>query len=491
MTHCPTPILHLLITLYLAFALPSAATLIDHRIDTSSLGATLDGTISPNEYGPANSYTFSGGGAGFGGQFGQATLHMNSDPTSLYIGFSNLGVPTDANQYLIYFNTRPGGLQPNGLDMDDSTDDGRANLTRMTRDGTETVTFQDGSSSGAPDFALLFNNRPSPDGFAALFELRPAGQLHELISHENAGLGTTTVEFKLPLAALGLPGGGAVDFAAFNISGTGWLSNEGFPNPNLPSNPGFSENTTLVFSNFHRFTTFQAGPQIGLTGRVPNLTINLPPTPPPEALGSFILEDAFPLNFDTPMCIRTPPGETNRLFVAERAGRIRVITNLANPNLTTFLDISTVVDQAGEGGLLGFDFHPGYTTNRFLYVNYAITTSTPLGNGFHIRLSRFQTSLSNPNFVDPNTEQVLITQFHRANNHNGGDLHFGPDGYLYLATGDEGQSNDNFNNGQRIDGGFFASILRIDVDKRPGSLPPQPPPPPPPPPPPHPPPPPP
>jgi hypothetical protein len=87
------------------------------------------------------------------------------------------------------------------------------------------------------------------------------------------------------------------------------------------------------------------------------------------------------------------------------------------------------------------------------------------------RLSRFQTSDSNPNAGLPASEQILINQIDDAGNHNGGDLHFGPDGYLYVSLGDEGDSNDSLGNSQRINRDFFSGILRIDVDKRPGSLP--------------------
>jgi hypothetical protein len=87
-------------------------------------------------------------------------------------------------------------------------------------------------------------------------------------------------------------------------------------------------------------------------------------------------------------------------------------------------------------------------------------------------LSRFETSPANPHLALTNSEVVLINQRDEASNHNGGDLHFGPEGYLYVALGDEGGANDNWNNSQRIDKDFFAGLLRLDVDKRPGSLPP-------------------
>ena len=127
------------------------------------------------------------------------------------------------------------------------------------------------------------------------------------------------------------------------------------------------------------------------------------------------------------------------------------------------------MNGAGEGGLLALAFHPGYATNRRFFVFYTLDANNGTGNGFHTRVSEFQTSATNANF-SPTNEIVLFSQFNDANNHNAGDLAFGPDGYLYITTGDEGSGNDSLNNSQRIDKDFFSAILRIDVDKRPGSL---------------------
>lgn len=195
----------------------------------------------------------------------------------------------------------------------------------------------------------------------------------------------------------------------------------------------------------------------------------------PQEPFSYKLEDAFPgVVFDGAVAFATPPGETNRLFVVERTGSIYVINNLASPTKTLFLDLTSQVDPSGEGGMLGLAFHPGYATNRQFFVYYTLRTSTAGGTGFHDRLSRFQTSPSNPAQGLAASEVPLITQYDRADNHNGGDLHFGPDGYLYVSLGDEGGGNDTYGNSRTITRGFFAAILRIDVDKRPGNLAPNP-----------------
>ena len=189
----------------------------------------------------------------------------------------------------------------------------------------------------------------------------------------------------------------------------------------------------------------------------------------------FATEEAFDLKFNQPVGIVSPPGETNRLFILEKPGRIKVIPDLAHPAAVTFLDLRAAVgNDEVEQGVLALAFHPDYRHNRQFYVWY---TSCHEVNGQTVRedrLSRFLVSARNPNIADPASEQRLISQADRAPNHNGGELLFGPDGYLYLSLGDEGNANDEFENGQHIDGGFFSGILRLDVDQRPGSVAPNP-----------------
>lgn len=207
----------------------------------------------------------------------------------------------------------------------------------------------------------------------------------------------------------------------------------------------------------------------GPLNRVPNTTLsNLPPTPP---LFGYVLTNALPgLTFTQPVAITSPPGETNRLFVVEKTGRILVITNLANPTLTEFMSLSVVTDS--ESGLLGLAFHPGYATNGYFYVFSSRSLTTSQGTGLHQCISRFQTSPPNANTASPATELFLIRQRDTAANHNGGDLHFGMDGYLYASVGDEGAQYNGNGHAQIITNKFFSAILRLDVDKRAGNLPP-------------------
>ncbi len=211
------------------------------------------------------------------------------------------------------------------------------------------------------------------------------------------------------------------------------------------------------------------------TLRIANPSLNVPASPPPT---SFALVNAFgSLSFTQPVCITTPPGDTQRVFICEKTGLLKVIPDVtaASPAASVFLDLPAHLSSRGESiatggggderGLLGLAFHPNYATNRHFYIFYSVNAG-----GLHQRVSRFTTRADNPNLADPASELILISQFDEANNHNGGDLHFGPDGYLYISVGDEGGGNDQYNNHQTITKDLFAGILRIDVDKKTGNV---------------------
>lgn len=216
-------------------------------------------------------------------------------------------------------------------------------------------------------------------------------------------------------------------------------------------------------------TLFGAFVSIAAPTRVANTSLNLPTDLPS---GSYSTTNAFPgLSFTDPVAIVTPPGETNRLFIVEKIGRIAVIPDLGSPSKEIFLDISTATRTGGEEGLLGLAFHPNYNNvGATGYGEFFIYYQTNVSNQAHWRLSRFSVNPSDPDRANPNSEVPMITQRDRNTNHNGGDLHFGPDGYLYISVGDEGGANDTRDRGQHIDGDFFAAIFRIDVDQRPENL---------------------
>ena len=145
----------------------------------------------------------------------------------------------------------------------------------------------------------------------------------------------------------------------------------------------------------------------------------------------------------------------DRLFVAERTGYIRIANIDGTVNSTPFLDIGTrVTNNGGEQGLLGIAFHPNYSSNGYFYVNY-------INNSENTVISRFTRSTSNT--ADSNSELILLTITQPFSNHNGGDMAFGNDGYLYISTGDGGSGGDPQNNGQDLTS-LLGKILRIDVD---------------------------
>lgn len=218
--------------------------------------------------------------------------------------------------------------------------------------------------------------------------------------------------------------------------------------------------------------------------RAGNNTLNFPAEPRQET-GQYVLKDAFPgLYFNKPVAVRTPPGESDRVFIVEREGRVLMVENLANPTVSVFLDIRDRVvagawteslESRRTEGLSSIAFHPGFRNNRRFFVTYNTITTTSQGQGHHNRVSEFRAS-ADGRTADPNSEIPFITQFDEGPGHNMNDLQFGSDGYLYIASGDEGDggNGDDYHNAQKIDKDFFSAILRIDVDKKAGNLPPNP-----------------
>lgn len=152
--------------------------------------------------------------------------------------------------------------------------------------------------------------------------------------------------------------------------------------------------------------------------------------------------------------IESPPDGSNRLFVLEQRGRIRVVKNgavLPAP----FLDFSQRVSSGGERGLLGLAFPPGYAEKRYFYIHY----TDPQGN---TALSRLRVT-DDPDRANPDSEEVLLRQAQPFANHNGGRITFGPDGFLYFGLGDGGSSGDPQGNGQNL-GTLLGKLLRIDTE---------------------------
>lgn len=212
---------------------------------------------------------------------------------------------------------------------------------------------------------------------------------------------------------------------------------------------------------------------LALAGGAARGALNLPARTDPAG---WTLVEALPgVAFSEPVAVATPPGETNRLFVAERTGRVWAITNLAAPNKTLAADLRAGLDLSFiEQGLLGLAFHPGFATNGQVFFTRTARTATAEGTQNAVQLLRYVIP-AGTSAVDPASQTVIFAQPDFSNTHNGGDLAFGPDGYLYVSCGDElPAAKDVTANRQPLDAGFFGGILRIDVDRRPGNLPPNP-----------------
>ena len=210
-----------------------------------------------------------------------------------------------------------------------------------------------------------------------------------------------------------------------------------------------------------------------------------------EAVG---LEQAFPnLTFSLPVAIAPMPGSKDVVFVIEKGdpapsaddakaadkkkkassyfgGKVQMVTGLSTGKFakSQVLQINPKdgkFEAGGECGFLGFAVHPRVVETKQVFAYYSVKIDGKL----HQRVSRFNVTSLDPLVVDAGSEQPLITQLDPAGNHNGGDLHFGPDGYLYISCGDGGAGGDAFDNAGYINKGFHAAVFRIDVDKKEGN----------------------
>jgi glucose/arabinose dehydrogenase len=158
--------------------------------------------------------------------------------------------------------------------------------------------------------------------------------------------------------------------------------------------------------------------------------------------------------FNSPVDIQN--AGDSRLFIVEKGGRIRILNDDGSVNTTPFLDISGQVSGGSEQGLLGLTFHPNYSSNGFFYVNYT-------DNAGNTQVSRFSVDPGDPDLALGGSELNLLTINQPFSNHNAGSLAFGPDGYLYITSGDGGSGGDPQNNGQNT-ATLLGKMLRIDVD---------------------------
>ena len=187
----------------------------------------------------------------------------------------------------------------------------------------------------------------------------------------------------------------------------------------------------------------------GAIALVAALALIVPPAP---ASAAITLTPVI-TGLNSPVFVTGAGDGTNRLFVVEQTGRVKVFKNGVT---STFLNISTKISTGDERGLLGLAFHPNYETNRKFYVYFTLKDGD-------IGINEYKASASNPNVAVLSTRRRILTINHPNSNHNGGMLAFGRDGYLYIGVGDGGGAGDVPNNAQNKDR-LLGKILRIDIN---------------------------
>ena len=191
----------------------------------------------------------------------------------------------------------------------------------------------------------------------------------------------------------------------------------------------------------------------------------------PEPTPKFNAVRAFPkLKFNHPVLIVRQPG-SNRLVVAEQHGKVISFENEPGANSELLHDfakeskLKLTKDANQFDAVYGFAFDPNFERNRFCYVCYAVKSDKKPNLDDGSRVSRFKVNETTPPTLDSASEEIVLTYLQGG--HNGGDLHFGPDGYLYITTGDATDPNppDKFNTGQDVSD-LLSSVLRIDVHNK-------------------------
>jgi glucose/arabinose dehydrogenase len=182
----------------------------------------------------------------------------------------------------------------------------------------------------------------------------------------------------------------------------------------------------------------------------------------PQVLPRRQVRQAFANRFTEPVLLTHAGDGSDRVFVVELSGHIKVLPNAEDATATLFLDISDRVnDKGSQSGLLSAVFHPDYATNGRLYVLYS-------AGEFFSRLSEFRVS-DDPDIASADSERIVLEVEQTGFHHNGDHVAFGPDGMLYIGQGSGGQSQDFFSGQDRTN--LRGSMLRIDVDERTAGLP--------------------
>src|SRR6185295_8643551 len=184
-------------------------------------------------------------------------------------------------------------------------------------------------------------------------------------------------------------------------------------------------------------------------------------TTTPQADADIVLQPLIS-GLNSPILVTNAHDGSNRLFIVEQPGRIKVLRP-GSSSPTSFLDIASRVLSGGERGLLGLAFHPQFSTNRRFFVNYTRQT-----DGATV-IAEYRASATNGDVADT-SETVLLVIAQPFSNHNGGMIEFGPDQFLYIGMGDGGSANDPGNRAQNLTE-LLGKILRIDVDHANGGVP--------------------
>jgi glucose/arabinose dehydrogenase len=233
----------------------------------------------------------------------------------------------------------------------------------------------------------------------------------------------------------------------------------------VPTPSGVSINTPTPTMEPTLELTLSITTTVQAPTETPTVTPTSTPTATPTPITVSQLPDPSGYNWqlvvsglDKPNGLVNALDGSGRLFIVEQGGLVWVMQD-GNVLPTPFLDLTAKVSCCGERGLLGLAFHPKYGENGYLYVNY----TEDADNKLYTVISRYTVSASDPNQADPASEMRLLYIEQPYQNHNGGDLQFGLDSYLYIGLGDGGSFGDPLNNGQSLDT-LLGKILRIDVD---------------------------
>ncbi|MDT8437526.1 MAG: PQQ-dependent sugar dehydrogenase [Wenzhouxiangellaceae bacterium] len=181
-----------------------------------------------------------------------------------------------------------------------------------------------------------------------------------------------------------------------------------------------------------------------------------------------------------PLGVKHAGDGSGRLFIVEQGGAIRVLTAEGSLLTTPFIDIGSLITLSGERGLLDIAFHPQFGSNGRFYLHYSAGTNRPAGTQPGDTLVAQFSVTANPNIASSTPDRIILTVRQDFSNHNGGQMRFGPDGYLYIGLGDGGSSNDPCNRSQTLDPAaimtdgscsadrsvaLLGKMLRIDVDR--------------------------